>query len=84
MSPTDRDVLNFLQNRIQHLTDLVSQPNVPQNIKNDLRNKIQVFREEYNRLNAECEHEFVATEMDKDGDWIEAECSKCCLRKTNS
>lgn len=78
------EIRNFLKNRITQLTTLISQPNIPRDIKENLRNKLSHFREELNVLGEECEHEFVVTEMDKDGDWIEAECSNCCLRKTNS
>lgn len=84
MGPNNIEVRNFLQNRIQHLTKLLSEQNVPLNIKKDLRKKITMFREELDRLNEEHEHEFAVTEMGKDGEWIEVECLACGLRKTNS
>lgn len=83
MGPNNIEVRNFLQNRIQHLTKLLSEPNIPVSIKEGLRDKIRVFREELNELEKEHEHEFYVTEF-KSGDWIEAECLVCGLRKTNS
>jgi hypothetical protein len=50
MSITDNAVKEFLQNRIQHLKELL-ETNLPEGIKQSCENKIKIFQEELDKLN---------------------------------
>lgn len=50
MSITDNAVKEFLQNRIQHLKELL-ETNLPKGIKQICKNKIKIFQEELDKLN---------------------------------
>ena len=47
---TDKAVKEFLQNRIQHLKELL-ETNLPEGIKQSCENKIKIFQEELDKLN---------------------------------
>lgn len=83
MNISNEEVINFLKRRIQHLRELRVEHNTPY-INDYIDDKIKMFMQEYNSLRGACEHTWVISIFDKDGDWIEAECADCCLRKTNS
>jgi adenosyl cobinamide kinase/adenosyl cobinamide phosphate guanylyltransferase len=83
MVPSNEEVIHFLQQRIKHLKELRTEHNTP-DINDYIDDKLEMFMQEYNSLMGACVHTWVVTQVDKDGDWMEAECVDCCLLKTNS
>lgn len=82
MSISNEEVKEFLTKRIKYLKELKA--NNEPFIGEYIDDKIELFTQEYNSLFGECDHVWIVNELDENGDWIEAECMDCCLRKTNS